>query len=93
MANPNTRKSMNFYPHITHNKASQAWHGEKMISKSPDHVMTPMVRYCGKIYYVNELVRREGDWFLPLHWVLMGEGQEQWCVRHHVEETQVIECI
>jgi hypothetical protein len=92
MANPRARKAMNFYPHINYNKASQTWHGDKMISKAPDSVMTPMIRYCGKTYYVNELVRRERDWFLPLRWVLIGEAQEQWCIGYHVEETEVGPC-
>jgi hypothetical protein len=68
---------------------SQAWHGSKMLEDAPDHLMTPMVRTNGKIYYVNEIVKRKGDWFLPLRWFLRGESYELFAFGHRAQQTEV----
>ena len=71
---------------------SQAWHGSKMLEDAPDHLMTPMIRLNGRVFYVNELVQRLNDWFLPLRWFLRGEEQYPYAFGHRVEMTEVF-CI
>lgn len=80
---------MNFYPHFDNKQMSQVWHGTKMLASAPDHLLTPMVRYKGRIFYINELVRCNGDWFLPLRWVFKGKHRELCAVGHKVVEGLV----
>ncbi|KAB5589078.1 hypothetical protein CTheo_7477 [Ceratobasidium theobromae] len=86
MANPYLRKYMNFYPHFDGNRMSEVWHGSKMLCDAPDHLLTPMIRYNGKIFYVNELVKRKNDWFLPLRWIMMDERCEPCAIGYKVGE-------
>ncbi|KAG8684097.1 hypothetical protein FRC09_015621, partial [Ceratobasidium sp. 395] len=79
-ANPLIRKHMNFYPHYNKKRMSQVWHGSKMLEDTPNHLLTPMFRYNNKIYYVNELVCRKADWFLPQRWILHGESKNPWAI-------------
>ncbi|KAG8787398.1 hypothetical protein FRC12_015622 [Ceratobasidium sp. 428] len=88
MSNPYLRKHMTFYPHFDDKRISQIWNGDKLLWSVPDHVLTPTIRHCGQIYYVGELVQRKQGWFLPLRWILKGEGRELYGVGHTVEETQ-----
>ncbi|KAF8601803.1 hypothetical protein BDV93DRAFT_424174, partial [Ceratobasidium sp. AG-I] len=68
-ANPLVRPHMNFLPHDDGKRMTQAWHGHKMVHDIPDRFLTPCVRFNGRIFYVNELVRRRDDWFIPLRWI------------------------
>lgn len=92
MANPLVRPHMNFLPHADGNRLSQAWNGHKMVHDMPDHILTPCARVGGKMFYVNELVRRKHDWFIPLRWITSGENRELYAVGHIVKETPVCSC-
>jgi hypothetical protein len=80
---------MNFYPHYDNKRMSQVWHGSKMLASVPEHLLTPMVRYKGRIFYVNELVRYDGGWFLPLRWIYKGRHCELYAIGFNVVERQV----
>ncbi|KAF8595169.1 hypothetical protein BDV93DRAFT_576227 [Ceratobasidium sp. AG-I] len=88
MANPQIRKYMNFYPHFDNKSMSQVWHGHKMLEDAPDHLLTPMVRTSKNLYYVNELVKRKSDWFLPLRWFLQGGNQDLFAFGYRVKQTE-----
>ncbi|KAG8703439.1 hypothetical protein FRC08_002841 [Ceratobasidium sp. 394] len=87
MANPHVRPHMNFYPHVDGKKMSQAWHGHKMVHDLPDNFLTPCALIGGRMFYVNELVRRQQDWFIPLRWITFGSDHELYAVGHRVLET------
>ncbi|KAG8711711.1 hypothetical protein FRC11_002079, partial [Ceratobasidium sp. 423] len=40
-----------------------------------------------RIYYVNELVRRKNDYFLPLRWITYGPSKELYAVGYHTTES------
>lgn len=70
MSNPITRSDMVFYPEDAGGRLSEAWHGDKMLRDTPDHLLTANIRHRGSIYYVNELVKRTDDrWFIPKRWI------------------------
>lgn len=89
MANPKLRKHMNFYPHYNNKAMSQAWHGSKMLEDAPDHLMTPMISFGARIFYINELVRRKDDWFIPLRWFLRGKRRDAYAFGYRVSMTEV----
>ncbi|CCO37924.1 hypothetical protein BN14_12084 [Rhizoctonia solani AG-1 IB] len=80
MANPHLRPHMNFLPHVEGKHMSQAWHGYKMVHDIKDDVLTPCLRVGGQMYYVNELVRRKNDYFIPLRWITYGRSKEQYAM-------------
>lgn len=88
-ANPLVRPHMNFLPHDDGKRMSQAWHGHKMIHDIPDRFLTPCVRLNGRVFYVNELVRRQNDWFIPLRWITAGSNNELCAIGYKVQETSV----
>ncbi|KAG8796301.1 hypothetical protein FRC12_000716, partial [Ceratobasidium sp. 428] len=87
MSNPFVRPRMTFYPHSDGDRMSQAWHGRKMIHDMPDYLLTPCARINGQIFYVNELVRRKDDWFIPLRWITVGATQELCAIGHIAKDT------
>ncbi|CUA75716.1 Dynein heavy chain, cytoplasmic [Rhizoctonia solani] len=87
MANPHLRPHMNFIPHVEGKHMSQAWHAFKMVHDVSDHVLTPSVRFGGHIYYVNELVRRKNDYFLPLRWITYGPSKQLYAIGYHTSES------
>jgi hypothetical protein len=89
MANPLVRPHMHFLPHVDGNHTSQAWHGHKMVHDMPDHILTPCAQIGSQIFYVNELVRRKNDWFIPLRWITMGPKHELYAIGHIVQATEV----
>lgn len=61
---------MTFYPEDSGPKLEEVWNGDKMVRDVPDHLLTPMFRHNGVIYYVNELVKlHHGVFFLPKRWI------------------------
>ncbi|KAF8694557.1 hypothetical protein RHS03_08166, partial [Rhizoctonia solani] len=84
MANPHLRPHMNFLPHMEGKHMSQAWHGFKMVHEVSDSVLTPFLRVGDRIYYVNELVRRKNDFFIPLRWITRGHLKELYVIGYHV---------
>ncbi|KAG9122228.1 hypothetical protein FRC07_001489 [Ceratobasidium sp. 392] len=88
ISNPQVRPHMNFFPHVDGKHMSQAWHGHKMVYDVPDRFLTPCMSYGKKLFYVNELVRREHDWFIPLRWITVGPDREPHAVGHIVRNTQ-----
>jgi hypothetical protein len=60
-----------------------------MVHDIDDRFLTPCIRINGRIFYVNELVRRKNDWFIPLRWITYGEHRELRAVGHIVNQTQV----
>jgi hypothetical protein len=68
---------------------TQAWNGHKMVHTLDDHFLTPCVLINGRIFYVNELVRRSGGWFIPLRWIYFGPGKELRAIGHVVTESLV----
>lgn len=89
MANPHVRPRMNFLPDVDGKRMSQCWHGYKMVHDISDHYLTPCVRINGRVFYVNELVRRKNDWFIPCRWVSYGATQELRAVGYVVTQTEV----
>ncbi|KAG8795702.1 hypothetical protein FRC12_010939 [Ceratobasidium sp. 428] len=87
IANPEVRPHMKFIPHANGKHMSQAWHGRKMVHDMPDEYLTPCVRFGGRIFYVNELVRRQDDWFIPLRWVTVGPEEELYAIGHRALDT------
>lgn len=62
---------MTLYPEDGEGKLSEAWHGDKMLRDIPDHLLSPTLRHAGKVYWVDELVKRTEDrWFLPKRWII-----------------------
>jgi hypothetical protein len=54
----------------------------------PDHLLTLTVKQSGKIYYINELVKRTGNrWFLPTRWFTRNGAM--WAMGHHVNDSSV----
>lgn len=88
MANPHVRPHMTFLPHVDGKRMSQAWHGHKMVHDLPDHFLTPSVHINGRVYYVNEIVKRKSDWFIPLRWVTHGANHEICAVGYVVKESE-----
>ncbi|KAG9081956.1 hypothetical protein FRC06_005316 [Ceratobasidium sp. 370] len=86
-ANPYLRKHMQFYPHLDNKRMSEVWHGAKMLTGVPDHLLTPMIRYNSKIFYVNELVKCGDGWFLPQRWIMKGEKCKPYAVGYVVGNT------
>lgn len=80
---------MNFYPHVDGKHMSQAWHGHKMVHDIPDRFLTPCACINGRMFYVNELVRRQQDWFIPLRWITHGPSREMCAIGHIVKDTEV----
>ncbi|KAF8607876.1 hypothetical protein BDV93DRAFT_487814 [Ceratobasidium sp. AG-I] len=93
ISNPLTRQDMQFYPHLEYDgqRATQVWHGAKMLYGVPDHQMTPMMRTSDdRIYYVNEVVGlADGQLFIPRRWFLRGEAREKCCFGDYVDSTTV----
>jgi hypothetical protein len=89
MANPHVRPHMNFLPHIEGKHMSQAWHGYKMVHDISDNMLTPYLRVGNRIYYVNELVRRKNDYFLPLRWITYGPSKELYAMGYHTTASPV----
>jgi hypothetical protein len=88
MANPLSRPGMVFYPDDSGSSLSQAWNGDKMLKDVPDHLLTPMVKQQGVIYYVNELVQCKcGGWFIPKWWITKNGAMH--AVGHTVIEREV----
>ncbi|KAG9090807.1 hypothetical protein FRC06_000869, partial [Ceratobasidium sp. 370] len=87
IANLLVRPHMNFFPHFDGKRMSQVWNGHKMVHDMPNCFLTPCVRFGGRIFYINELVRREADWFIPLRWITVGPDHELHTVGHRVLET------
>ncbi|KAG8781669.1 hypothetical protein FRC12_021639 [Ceratobasidium sp. 428] len=87
IANPEVRPHMKFVPHANGKHMSQAWHGRKMVHDMPDEYLTPCVRFEGRIFYVNELVRRQDDWFIPLRWITVGPEEELYAIGHRALDT------
>ncbi|KAF8062389.1 hypothetical protein FPV67DRAFT_1422187 [Lyophyllum atratum] len=88
MANPHTRAGMFLYPEDAGNRLSEVWHGDKLLRDIPDEVLSPTIRHCGVIYYVNELVKRSNDrWFLPKRWITRNNGKEMMARGFHVIDT------
>ncbi|KAG9092786.1 hypothetical protein FRC06_011798 [Ceratobasidium sp. 370] len=91
ISNPVTRRDMQMYPHLEGNgqRATQVWHGAKMLYGIPDDQMTPMMRNdSDQIFYVNELVKlSDGRLFIPRRWFLRGELKEKWCFGDYVHNT------
>ena len=78
---------MVFYPDAS-GKLGEVWHGSKMMRDMPDHLLTPTVKQSGKIFYINELVKRTGDrWFLPTRWFT--RNGDMWAMGHRVNESPV----
>ncbi|KAG8731269.1 hypothetical protein FRC12_019810 [Ceratobasidium sp. 428] len=88
IANPQVRPHMKFFPHANSKHMSQAWHGQKMTHNMPDEYLTPCVRLGGQIFYVNELVWRQDDWFIPLRWITVGPKEELYAIGHRALDTQ-----
>ncbi|KAF8749895.1 hypothetical protein RHS01_09742 [Rhizoctonia solani] len=88
-ANPHLRPHMNFLPHIEGKHMSQAWHGYKMVHDVNNNVLTPCLKVRGRIYYVNELVRRKDDYFLPLRWITYGPSKKLYAIGYHTSESLV----
>ncbi|KAF8599821.1 hypothetical protein BDV93DRAFT_448715 [Ceratobasidium sp. AG-I] len=89
MANPHVRKHMYFFPHKDGKQRSQAWNGRKMMYDVPDHVLTPCARLDNSIFYVNELVRRQKDWSIPLRWFTNSPKHKLHAFSYVVEQTKV----
>lgn len=90
MSNPVTRSGMVFYPDDTDGRLGEVWHGDKMLRDIPNHLLTPTIRHKGVVYYVDELVKMEGDrWFVPLRWVTRDAGKVMCAVGHHVFDSPV----
>ncbi|KAG9122457.1 hypothetical protein FRC07_001140 [Ceratobasidium sp. 392] len=87
VGNPLARPHMTFVPQVNGKRMSQAWHGRKMVHNVDDKFLTPCIRHNGRIFYVNELVRRCTDWFIPLRWVTVGPDCELHAIGHHVVQT------
>ncbi|KAG9081358.1 hypothetical protein FS749_007718 [Ceratobasidium sp. UAMH 11750] len=86
-ANPHLRKHMHFYPHLNNKRMSEVWHGAKMLTSIPDHLLSPMICYNNKVFYVNELVECENGWFLPQRWIMKGEKCKPYAVGYVVRDT------
>ena len=89
MANPHVRPHMNFLPHVEGKHMSQAWHGYKMVHDVSDSVLTPFLKVGKSIYYVNELVRRKKDYFIPLRWITYGRSKELCAIGYCATESPV----
>ncbi|QRV96781.1 microtubule-actin cross-linking factor 1 [Ceratobasidium sp. AG-Ba] len=87
MSNPHVRPHMNFYPHVDGKHMSQVWHGRKMVHDIPDRFLTPCFRYRDKMFYVDELVRRADDWFIPVRWIMVGPNREPHAIGYIVKDT------
>ncbi|EIW74161.1 hypothetical protein CONPUDRAFT_170321, partial [Coniophora puteana RWD-64-598 SS2] len=88
IANPITRRDMVFYPEDAGERMGEVWHGRKMLRDIPNHLLTPMIRSNGRIYYVNELVACTGDeYFLPTRWFTREGGAEMWAMGHEVTKS------
>jgi len=88
MSNPVTRPGMVFYPEFKDGTVEQIWHGRKWLRDVPDHLLTPMIRVSGKIFYVGELVeRKNGQFFLPTRWFT--KANEFWAMGHKVNAGTV----
>lgn len=89
MANPQVRPHMNFLPHVDGKRMSQAWHGYKMVHDIDDKYLTPCIHVNGRIFYINELVQRKSDWFIPLRWITHGPSRELRAIGHIANQTEV----
>lgn len=79
---------MVFYPEFKDGAIEQIWHGHKMLRDVPDHLLTPMIKLCGKIFYVGELVQLiDGMFFLPTRWFT--KNGYYWALGHATTQTQV----
>ncbi|KAJ6621770.1 hypothetical protein B0H10DRAFT_1945050 [Mycena sp. CBHHK59/15] len=84
-----SRAGMTLYPEDGGNKLGEVWHGDKMLRDIPDHLLSLTVRYNGVIYYVNELVKLEGRWFLPKRWLTRNSGKVMLASGHHVTNSDL----
>lgn len=79
---------MKFYPDWPTSGVSQAWHGRKVLQEVADELLTPMVKYGGRIFYIGELVKRGPEhWFIPKRWFT--RNGIMYAYGTHVEETAV----
>jgi hypothetical protein len=89
MANPHLRQHMNLLPHIEGKHMLQAWHGYNMVHNIKDNVLTLCLRIDNQIYYVNEVVQRKNNYFIPLWWITYGRSKEQYAIGHKATLSEV----
>jgi len=88
ISNPITCSHMVFYPEDSKGKLGEVWHGTKMLSDVPDHILSPMIRHNGCVYYVGELVKcTNNSWFLPKRWIMCDGSMH--AAGHRVIESPV----
>ncbi|KAH9978409.1 hypothetical protein BJV74DRAFT_879458 [Russula compacta] len=92
MANPISRPGMVFYLDDSGSSLSQTWNADKMLKDVPDHLLTPMIKHQGVIYYVNELVQCKcRAWFIPNRWIT--KNGSMYAVGYFVTECEVCDAL
>lgn len=65
-------------PEFDGTRMSQVHHGSKMLYEMDPSLVSPNIRYGGKIFWVNELTARDAtNYFIPERFFIQKNGDEK----------------